>query len=455
MSGDGVDVVMPRLGESIVEGTVVRWAVTVGQTVRRGELLAEVETDKATSEIPASIDGVVDSLLVDEGATVPVGAAVARLRRPGDPGRPSASTTTPTRESDAPKAAASRAAPPDGRLPTQRLVEQPALDAGGPRRTSPAVRRLARTHGIDIHGIAGTGHKGRVTRDDILAAVERAGEAAAPGEAAAVARSGEAAAVISPVVVSPAPAASGFRGPRYTPGPNDRLEPLSRRRKLIAQHLKHSIDTAAHVATVAEIDMNAVYTARKIDGAHLAQQGMKLTVLAYVVQAVAQTLSEVPLFNTTVQDDQLIWRADRNVGIAVDTPNGVIVPVIRRADELGLSGIARAIDSLSAAARDGSITADDLTDGTFTISNPGREGNLFGISIIRQPEVGILRIGSVVKRPVVRQIDGDDAIVVRPIMYAALSYDHRLIDGRTGNGFLFRLARRLEEARATFGPQSA
>ncbi len=441
--GEAVEVVMPHLGESIVEGTVVRWAVEVGQSVRRGDLLAEVETDKATADIPASIDGTVEALVVEEGAVVPVGRPVAVLRPETSisdaPGPEAAPTSEPPRSAGADRPAASTPAPgaARGRLPNRRLIDQPEPGNGGPRRTSPAVRRLARSHGIDIHGLRGTGHKGRVTRDDVLAAVDGgARDAAPPG--------------LTQVVASPPPAAA-VRPPRRPLGPEDRVEPLGRRRRLIAQNLKHSLDTAAHVATVAEIDMHAVFSARRLDGPHAAQQGIKLTVLTYVVQAVARTLSEVPQLNATIEDDQVIWRGARNIGIAVDTPSGIIVPVVRRADELGLMGLARVIESLSGRARDGTITADDLAAGTFTISNPGREGNLFGISIIRQPEVGILRIGSAVKRPVVREIDGEDHIVVRPIMYAALSYDHRLIDGRTGNGFLFRLARRLEAVRPAFG----
>ena len=444
MVPQAVDVVMPQLGESIVEGTVVRWAVAVGQTVRRGELLAEVETDKATSEIPASIDGVIEALLVEEGQTVPVGQAVARLKPPGTAAMSGPSTTKSPSASPAPPSTKPELSL--GRLPNRRLIDQPAADGtGGPRRTSPAVRRLAREHGVDVHAIAGSGHRGRVTRDDVLSALQTSDG----GQS----QSNLQVATVTSLVAEPAPPrAPPGPGPTYRPGARDKVEPLSRRRRLIAQNLRRSIDTAAHVATVAEIDMHSVYAARAIDGPHCAAEGLRLTVLAYVVQAVAQTLSEVPLLNATIQGEQLVLRGDRNVGIAVDTPSGIIVPVIRRADELGLLGIARAIEALSERARNGTVTADDLSEGSFTISNPGREGNLFGVSIIRQPEVGILRIGSVVKRPVVRTIDGDDAIVIRPIMYGALSYDHRLIDGRTGNGFLFRLARRLEATRPTFGP---
>ena len=424
--------------------------------MRRGDLLAEVETDKATAEIPAPAAGTVLALLAEEGAVVPVGTIVARIGS-GDPTSASSGKTSATpaggpTESVADPSSSETAAPSsNGRLPNQRLIPQPT-EPGGPRRTSPAVRRLAREHGVDLHVLVGSGHRGRVTRDDVLAALQKSSvpESSFAGPASATRVSGTGVGQF-PMQAEAAPRSkSDGTAPLYRPGPRDRVESLSRRRQLIAKHLKHSLDTAAHVATVAEIDMHAVYMARAVDAPHAQREGLKLTVLAYVVQAVARALTEVPLFNATIQGDEVIHRADRNVGIAVDTPTGVIVPVIHRADELGLLGLARRIEDLSQKARTGTVTGDDLAGGTFTISNPGREGNLFGISIIRQPEVGILRIGSVVKRPVVREVDGQDAIVVRPIMYAALSYDHRLIDGRAGNGFLSKVAHRLEATQPAY-----
>ncbi|MEO1336526.1 MAG: 2-oxo acid dehydrogenase subunit E2, partial [Myxococcota bacterium] len=431
-----------------------------------------------TAEIPAPVDGVVESLLAGEGDIVPVGTIVARIA-PNEVSTQSDTTTqsgTKIVEETNGASAVNEGIitpPPKGRrLPNRRLVDQTDGAPSGPRRTSPAVRRLARTHGVNLHALSGSGYRGRVTRDDILAEVERRSVApqpvlppqlqtddgpptttmpAAPMPAASMPLASMPAAPM-PVVAQSVISAPAFRPPKSRPGPRDRVEPLGRRRQRIAQNLKYSQQTAAHVATVAEIDMHAVLSAKKIDGAHCEAEGVRLTVLAYVVQAIAITLSEVPQLNATIDEENVIWRSDRNVGIAVDTPSGVMVPVIKRADELGLMGIARAIDELSTRTRDGKATPDDLADGTFTVSNPGKEGNLFGVSIIRQPEVGILRMGSVVKRPVVRTIGKEDAIVIRPIMHAALSYDHRLIDGRTGNGFLYRLARRLEAIHPTFEP---
>lgn len=397
-------VVMPQLGESIVEATLVRWLVAPGTTVERGQVLAEVETDKASSEIPAPTAGILTRHLIEEGETVAVGTQIAEMD--GDLG---AQPTEPERQ-----------------------APMPVQDRGGPRRTSPAVRRLARKHDIDITKLTGTGRKGRVTRDDVLAAID--GQPSTPPP---VARS-----QVTPfetALPAPAPASTmpkAYRPAVYRPTEADEVVPFTRRRKWIAEHMVHSLGVSAHVAAVAEIDMSRVMRRREADRADAEARSLKLTMMPYVVQAVAAALAKHRVFNASVVDDSLVKRADVNIGIAVDTADGLIVPVIRRADELHLMGLARAIQDLSERARAGALTPDDVAGGSFTISNPGRDGNLFGVSIIRQPEVGILRIGAIVKRPVVRQIEGEDAIVIRPIMYACLSYDHRVIDGRAGNAFL-------------------
>ncbi len=419
----GDQVRMPQLGESIVEATLVRWCVKVGQSVQSGQILAEIETDKASNEIPSPSDGTVGALLIAEGQTVDVGTPILTFANGAG------ASTTSASEHAKPQPKAQRASvktAPDrsSRLPSQHLAPRPS----GPQRSSPSVRRLARRFGVDIHSIAGTGKGGRVTRHDMLRAIETGAQ-----------NSPQASAKTAP--------GTAFRAPRYKPQPQDEVRPFSRRRAQIAGHMLYSLGTSAHVATVAEIDVSQIQHARKRDAARA--QGTKLTFLPYVVHATVKALGEFPELNATVAEQSLILRAQRNIGIAVDTPQGLIVPVVHRADELGLLGLARAIDRLSQKAREGSLEASDISGGSFTISNPGKQGNLFGVSIIRQPEVGILRIGQVVKRPVVRTLDGEDAIVIRPIMYAALSYDHRVIDGRTGNGFLNRFAELLS------GPQPA
>ncbi|MCC7384931.1 MAG: 2-oxo acid dehydrogenase subunit E2 [Deltaproteobacteria bacterium] len=438
---------MPQLGESIVEATLAKWHVQPGDRVERGQVIAEVETDKATNEIPAPAAGVIGELVIAAGATVPVGTEILRYQgadrpsqaRPRVPAAPPATSSAAARSAPAASPAAADPAPPappaaarpapaatPERLPSRHLAARPVDASGRPRGASPAVRRIARERGIDLDGIAGSGRGGRITRDDVLTA-----SSGAPGTPA-------------PEAPRPARTFRTYRPPAVQPLPGDTVVPFSKRRRFIAEHMVHSLETAAHVAAVVEIDMGRVLAARSGDQRSAEAHGVRLTVTAYVVEAVAHALAQHPELNAAVREDALVLRRDKNIGVAVDTRDGLIVPVVRRADELGRLGIARAIDALTAKARQGSLTAEDLAGGTFTVSNPGRDGNLFGISIIRQPEVAILRMGEVVKRPVVRELEGEDAIVIRPVMFAALSYDHRVIDGSQGNAFLHRVRVLLE-----------
>jgi pyruvate/2-oxoglutarate dehydrogenase complex dihydrolipoamide acyltransferase (E2) component len=435
-------VVMPRLGESIVEATLARWRVAPGDRVQRGQVLAEVETDKATNEIPSPRDGVVAALACAEGQTVEVGATILELSG-GE-----VATDRPRPTPAAPPPPASTGAPSPERLPSQRLGPVPVDARGGPLRTSPAVRRLARLHRLDLATLTGSGKGGRVTRDDVLRAVEGGTRPPAADLGSPFAARDPVPAAPRAPQPAPQPAArAGYNPPPPRPQQGDRVVPFSRRRQQIAERMVHSQRVAAHVFTVAEIDMKAVLDALAQDAAHAAAAGVKLTFLSYVVAAIARALVEHPELNAVVGDDALVLRSERNVGVAVDTPEGLVVPVIHRADELGLVGLARRIEVMSARARSGQLAPDDLAGGTFTLSNPGREGNLYGASIIRQPEVAILRIGTLVKRPVVRELGGEDVVVVRPMMYACLSYDHRVIDGRLGNAFLHRIAHLLTHAR--------
>lgn len=474
---------MPQLGESIVEATIVRWLVKPGDVVTRGQMLAEVETDKATSAIPAPHAGRVEALLAEEGETVSVGVAILGLEaaptstptleatstpRPTSTPTPTLEPTleatprptfTPTRNDPAAPAPSSVA--PDGprstRLPSQHLAPRGTDTRGGPIRSSPSVRRIARRFALDLGAISGTGRGGRVTRSDVLRAIATPPPPSAPPPIARAEATPFATAFPAPIEepISRAPEARSRRGPYRPPSykvqRGDRVVPFSRRRAQIAGHMRYSLDTAAHVVAVAEIDMSRVMAARQADAPSAEQRGIKLTFMPYVVLAVARALIEHPELNATVLGDALVLREERNVGVAVDTTEGLVVPVIHRADELGLLGVARRIEDLSQRARAGTLTPDDVSGGSFTISNPGRDGNLFGVSVIRQPEVGILRMGAIVKRPVVREIEGEEAIVIRPMMYAALSYDHRVIDGRSGNAFLHRVAALLAAAR----PQSS
>jgi 2-oxoglutarate dehydrogenase E2 component (dihydrolipoamide succinyltransferase) len=428
---------MPQLGESIVEATLVRWHVAPGATVARGQVIAEVETDKATNEIPAPEAGVIGEILIQEGTTVPVGTEILRYREGSGAAVRAPLPSARPAPAPAPAAAAQTAPTKERRLPSAHLAPRPLGSDGRERRASPSVRKIARAQGIDLASVVGTGKHGRIRREDVLAQ-----EAAAkPAPLAAVA---------------PAPSSySVYRPTAYEPEPGDQVIPFSRRRTFIAEHMVHSLGTAAHVAAVVEIDMHEVVRARARDKSSAEREGVKLTVTAYVVHAVAQALSAHPELNASVVGSSHVLRRAKNIGVAVDTKDGLIVPVVRRADEHSLLGLARAIEALTKKAQSGTLTAADLAGGSFTISNPGRDGNLFGISILRQPEVGILRIGEVQKRAVVRTIDGEDVIVIRPIMFAALSYDHRVIDGSTGNAFLHEVRARLEGAQPALAGESS
>ncbi|HEY2105811.1 MAG TPA: dihydrolipoamide acetyltransferase family protein, partial [Candidatus Binataceae bacterium] len=307
--------------------------------------------------------------------------------------------------------------------------------------------RMASEQGIDLSRIRGTGLGGRVTKRDVLQYLESPKEAPAPVKPSAAAPARPAvAAPQAPERVAP----GVFRPPAYEPREGDVVEPFSRRRKIIAEHMVYSKTHAPHVGTVAEVDMTRVARFRETHkDAFRQREGFNLTILPMVVVATARALREFPRMNASVAGDSLVVRREINIGVAVDTEDGLLVPVIRGADQKSLLGIAREIDTLARKAAARQITADGLAGGSFTVSNPGREGNLFGLAIINQPQVGILRMGEIKKTPVVVEVDGSDTIAIRHIMYLALSYDHRVVDGVVGNRFLFRVARILEAGEFT------
>jgi pyruvate/2-oxoglutarate dehydrogenase complex dihydrolipoamide acyltransferase (E2) component len=421
-----IEIVMPQLGESVVEGTIARWLVQEGETVRKDQPLVEVETDKANTEVPSPVAGVVAKLLTETGTVVPVGKAIALLDADAKTPAPSVSATSVS----AAALAAAEAAEPSS---------EPEI-LGADRGHSPAVRKAAREHGVDLGKVVGTGEGGRITKKDVLAAAESAKAARAkPAPAPA-----KPAAAPAPIAAAAAGAKGGFRLPPYVPRPGDEVVPFSRRRKLIAEHMVFSKQTAPHVAVVAEIDMHRAVAFRAANKDAWKKRGVGLTFLPILSHAVVRAIREFPKMNARVLEDAYVVHRDVNLGIAVETDQGLVVPVIRQSDEKTLEGLARAIDEVAEKARTGNLAPDDVAGGTFTVSNPGRRGNLFGTAILSQPQVGILRMGEIVKRPVVVEADGEDHIVVRPMMYVCLSYDHRIIDGVYGNGFLARVRDLLE-----------
>ncbi|HEY2027840.1 MAG TPA: dihydrolipoamide acetyltransferase family protein [Myxococcales bacterium] len=439
-------VVMPQLGESVVEGTVVRWIAQPGQRVSRDEPLLEIATDKANTEIPSPSDGVLAEQLVKEGAVVAVGAALASLDESG--------------AAAAPKPAPAKAAPPP-------------LQNGDEVRASPVGRNVAQEHGVDLNKVAGSGTGGRVTKADVIHYLEKGATAAQqselqpplstfPGQKAPTSPPPQwSQPPVAPVYSQPPPQAlsqypgSGpiaislraYKPPRYSAKEGDQTVPFDQRRRLIAEHMVYSKATSPHVPCTAEVDMTALSRLRGEWKKAKETSGKAPSFLVGICRATVQALSEFPRLNAVVQDESLILRRDVNLGVAVETEKGLLVPVIRRANELSVLGLARALDDLALRSRTGKVTADELSGGSFTVSNPGLKGNLFGAAIINQPQVGILRMGEIVKRAVVREVDGQDAIVVRQMMYLTLSYDHRVIDGVTGNSFLHRVRELIEEAK--------
>jgi pyruvate/2-oxoglutarate dehydrogenase complex dihydrolipoamide acyltransferase (E2) component len=452
-----LEVTMPQMGESVVEGTVTKWLVKEGDQVSEDQPLCEISTDKVDTEIPSPSSGTITRLLASEGQTLPVGAALAIIESAGGSKRVQAprpepieitrGTPQPARhEVQAPTRppARQREAGIESRVTAARPEAQDAAAlAAGPRRYSPVVMRMAEEHGIDLSLVPGTGLGKRVSKRD----VERYLENLRAGQPASAPTNGREPAPPPRPVAPPPTSPSSFRPPVYQPREGDTVEPFSRRRKLIAEHMVYSKTHSPHVGTVAEVDLTRLVALREAHkDAFRKREGFALTMLPFAALAATRALKEFPRMNASVVGDSLVIRREINLGIAMDAEEGLVVPVIKGADTFTVTGLAREIERLHAKIEDRSLTADDLAGGSFTLSNPGREGNLYGFAIINQPQVGILRMGEIKRRPVVVEIDGSEAIAVRSMMYLALSYDHRVIDGVLGNRFLYRTARILEEA---------
>ncbi|MFT5694282.1 MAG: 2-oxoglutarate dehydrogenase E2 component (dihydrolipoamide succinyltransferase) [Myxococcota bacterium] len=437
-----ISVVVPNLGESVVEGTVARWLVAEGESVTMDQIIVELTTDKVDVEIPSPSAGVIEKIVAGVDDTVEVGAELAVIDENGT----AQATSQPIVSSPPP-------APPEA-APALAPIPAPGPTAPAP---TPLAQRAADQAGVDTSQLQGSGGHGRVTQRDVVAQ-QPAAQQPAPQQPApqqpAPQQPAPAVALAAPVAQAapPIPArASAKRAQAPAMGAaieeGDRVIPMSRLRKLVADHMVYSKRTSPHVGTVTEIDMTAVVELRKANKAKFeANHRISLTFLPFIIHSVVRALRENPALNASVIEDTIVEKRAINIGIAVETEKGLVVPVIREADRLSLAGMAAAIDDLSTRARTKKLTADDLRGGTFTVSNPGRKGNLYGFAIINQPQVGILRMGEMVKRPVVRTLAGEDAIVIRSMMHLALSYDHRAVDGSPANSFLFRIRELLENA---------
>jgi len=445
------------MGESIAEGTIVRWIKKVGEKVDRDEPLFEISTDKVDAEIPSPAAGVVSEIRVKEGETVPVNSVVAVIGAAGEtkaaaaPAEPKAAPAPAPKAVETPKpspqtdgspaspAAAAEAAPaqrapvaaPAAHTSAAREENKPAAshemstEDALHQRSSPLVRKIAKEHNIDISQIHGTGIAGRVTKDDILGFIGREGQDRRD----------------APALASLKPAtATGSTASAHQAAPGDRVEKMSPMRKRIAEHMVASRRTSAHVHSVFEVNFSRVAQIREAKKAEFERNGAKLTFLSFVVKAAVEALRAVPIVNASVDGDTVVYHKDMHVGIAVALDWGLIVPVIKNADERNLVGLSRSIADLADRARHKQLKPEDVQGGTFTITNPGVFGALFGMPIINQPQVAILGVGNVEKRPVVV----DDAIAIRPMAYLTLGYDHRVIDGAVADEFMSHVKKTLE-----------
>jgi 2-oxoglutarate dehydrogenase dihydrolipoamide succinyltransferase (E2 component) len=449
---------MPQMGVSVAEGTITEWVKRPGDWVEADETVCVVTTDKVDVEIPAPASGRLSRVLVEADQTVSVGTTLAEIDPGAKPGHPhpeeeEAAGGAAGKAREEPAGAAAQAQSGDRERPP--AVEQGdgvVEDRAG--FYSPVVRRIADKHGIDLDQVEGTGIGGRVRKKDVLAFIER-GEAATAEpaeEKAAVAPEERPLHIESPYQPeAPAPAAgNGSAQPAASPAAAEagempeRREPMSPMRKSISEHMVTSRRTAAHCTTIVEVDLSAVTARRQELKEQMARRGVPLTYLAFVARATVDALQRYPILNARLDGDEIVYHDQVNLGIAVALDKGLIVPVIRQAERLSLEGLAAGIADLAQRARSGQLEPDDVHGGTFTITNPGQFGAVLATPIINQPQVGILDLEAIVKRPVVITENGSDAIAIRPMTYLCMSWDHRALDGAVAARFLAQIKEALE-----------
>jgi 2-oxoglutarate dehydrogenase E2 component (dihydrolipoamide succinyltransferase) len=485
------DVIMPQMGESIAEGTITKWLKKVGETVKRDEPIFEISTDKVDAEIPSPVAGTLLEIKVPEGQTVAINTVVASIGEAAEqpaasastkatadmppvqaapPPKPAAPAPPPPAPVKAPEKAAEKPAekpapaapappPPPAAAPTG-MPSEPSAKEGGRiesieerirRRSSPLVRKIASEHAVDITQLEGTGIHSRVTKNDILSYIENRKVAAAPASARTAAGGQAQAVEIGRAEPQTAPAPA----PRPAMAITDRDEvvAMTRIRRITAENMTLSKRTSAHVATVFQVDYSALTRLRaEHKDAFLQKNGVKLTYLPFIFRACIQALKEFPQVNASIDGENIVYHKDVHLGMAVALDWGLIVPVIKNADEKSILGLARAAQDLAERARAKKLKPEEIHGGTFTITNPGVFGSLFGTPIIPQPQVAILGVGAIEKRPVVVTDDsGNDALGIRTVGYLALSFDHRLIDGADADRFLASVKKTLEKGEFDLG----
>ena len=428
------NVVMPQMGESIAEGTIVRWIKKVGDNVDRDEPLFEISTDKVDAEIPSPGAGVLTEIMVKEGETVAVNSVVAviggtSVGAPREAPTESAPTPMPEAAVGQPETPASASAAADSEAATAGRL-QPTVEETRRLKSSPLVRRIAKEHNVDIRQIDGTGVSGRVTKNDIIGFIEKG-----PAFAASPATEGKPARPGAPAAARPI-----GHVPAFKPGDKVEIVPMTIMRKKIAEHMVMSAHTSPHVYSVYEVDFHRLAQLREKKKGEYERNGSKLTYTALIAKVVVDALRAFPVVNASIDGENIVYKKDINLGIAVALDQGLLVPVIKNADEKNLVGLSRAIEDLAARARSKKLNPEEVQAGTFTITNPGVFGAVYGLPLINQPQVAILGVGVIEKRAVVV----NDAIAIHPTCHISLGYDHRLIDGADAGRFLTYLKERLE-----------
>ena len=452
-----VDVPMPQMGESIAEGTVSKWLKKVGDSVARDEPLLEISTDKVDAEIPSPAAGVLTEIKVQEGTTVEVGAIVAVIDTEAKAGAtaPAPAPAAPAAEAKQPaNAVAPEAKPQPAAAPAATATAAPAATGGAgngkaetaeerlKQKSTPLVRRIAAEHNVDISSVQGSGYAGRVTKNDIMSYIEQGGQrkTAAPAQAART--------------TTQAPTPSGdfwdvfyktVQHPEFPVRDGDKVQPMDRVRRLTADHMVRAKRVAPHVHSFIEIDFTKIDQVRKKNAAKWEQQGTKVSYTAFVAWACAQVIPEFPMVNATISGENIVYRGDVNIGIAVDLNPGLIVPVVKHADELNVAGTAKRITDLAERARSKKLKPDEVQGATFSITNPGVLGTIVGMPIIPEGTAAILGTGAIEKRVVVLQdAGGADVMAIRKRAFFSLGYDHRLVDGADAARFMSRLKEVLE-----------